>query len=65
MQHEQDFPAVPEVLLKELERRFPDRCPDPKLTDREIWMKVGAVQVVRFLRAQFDEQHAPLHGDLE
>jgi hypothetical protein len=28
-------------------------------------MKVGAVQVVRFLRHQFDEQHAPLHGDLE
>jgi hypothetical protein len=28
-------------------------------------MKVGAVQVVRFLRHQFDAQQAPLHGDLE
>lgn len=60
-----EFPIVPEVLLKELEKRFPDRCPEPAFTDREVWMQVGRVQVIRFLRHQFNEQHPSLQGDLE
>jgi hypothetical protein len=45
-----NFPAVPLPLLEELEKRYPDRCPRPDASDREIWMAVGRAQVVLFLR---------------
>jgi hypothetical protein len=47
---------IPEDLLRELERRFPDQCPEPTMTDREVWMAVGATKVVRLLRSYFNEQ---------
>lgn len=52
------FPAVPEPLLKELERLFPDRCPSPDWSSRKIWMEVGKRSVVKFLRERFDHQIA-------
>ena len=52
----EDFPMIPEDLLRELERRFPDQCPEPTMTDREVWMAVGATKVVRLLRSYFNEQ---------
>lgn len=48
---------VPEALLEELEKRFPDQCPSKEDTDREVWIKVGNVEVLRFLRKQFDVQN--------
>lgn len=45
-----DFPAVSLPLVEELEKRYPDCCPSPDASDREIWMAVGRAQVVRFLR---------------
>lgn len=50
------FPPIPRDLLDELERRFPDRMPDSTNTD-ELLRKQGNVQVVRFLRKQFDLQN--------
>ena len=52
-----DFPTVPEALLKELDRLFPERCPVPDLSEREVWIKVGQRQVVRFLLKQFEIQN--------
>jgi hypothetical protein len=52
----QQFPPIPEVLLKELERRFPPSYPDLKLDERELWAKAGEGRVIQFLRATFDEQ---------
>ena len=52
-----NFPAINPLLIKELERRFPDRCPDPAMTDREVWMAVGAAQVVRVLRQAMERQN--------
>ena len=52
-----DFPTVPEALLKELDRLFPERCPDPNLSDREVWIKVGQREVVRFLLKKFEIQN--------
>jgi hypothetical protein len=49
-------PYVPEVLVRWLEEKFPDQCPRPEDTDREIWMHVGAVNVVRKLRQVLDRQ---------
>jgi hypothetical protein len=51
---------VPESLLEELEARFPDQCPSKEDTDREVWIKVGQVEVIRFLRKQFAIQNRNL-----
>lgn len=51
------FPLVPLALLEELERRFPDRCPDPTTPDRQVWLAAGAVQVTRFLRQMYQLQN--------
>jgi hypothetical protein len=51
------FPHVSIELLEALDRLFPERCPDPSWADRDIWRKTGNREVVRFLRAKFDEQN--------
>lgn len=45
-----DYPAVSAELVEALERLYPDRCPSPDASDREIWRAVGRAEVVRFLR---------------
>lgn len=37
-------------LVNYLEEVFPDRMPSSKTTERELWVKAGQVEVVRFLR---------------
>jgi hypothetical protein len=47
-----DLPKIPLLspeLVEALNKRFPERCPDPKWSDREVWMAVGRRDVVRFL----------------
>ena len=51
------FPPVPGVLLKELETRIPEKCPELSFTDREIWFYSGQRAVVRLLKEKFDEQN--------
>ena len=46
---DEGFPHIPQDLLAELERRFPERCPDLKTDDRIIWFYAGQRAVVRFL----------------
>ena len=50
------FPPVLPALVAELDRLYPEACPDPTHTEREIWMRAGARRVVRFLRAKEAEQ---------
>lgn len=50
------FPEVPEHLLRELERRFPERCPELDAPDRKIWHYAGQRYVVKLLRSMFDQQ---------
>jgi hypothetical protein len=50
------FPPIDEALVKKLDEVYPESCPDPASSDREIWMAVGARQVVRMLRAVYLEQ---------
>ena len=49
--------SVPTALLEELEQRFPDQCPSKEDTNREVWIKVGQVEVIRFLRKQHELQN--------
>jgi hypothetical protein len=50
------WPPIDEALLKQLDEVYPEACPDPTASDREIWMAVGCRQVVRMLRAVYLEQ---------
>ena len=43
-------------IYNELERRFPHRCPDPKDSEREIWMKAGERRLVDFLQSVHRDQ---------
>lgn len=51
------FPEVSKALLEELERRFPDRLPDGPVPLDTIRLLQGRVEVVRFLRIQFNLQN--------
>lgn len=62
-----EIPRVPKKLVEWLERAYPDRVPDPRDDERELWVSVGKVQVVRSLRAllnQQEEEAEEAHGIL-
>lgn len=50
------LPYVDIKLLEYLEILYPDKCPDPSMSDRELWQVCGAVQLVRHLRSVYEEQ---------
>lgn len=50
------LPYVDIKLLEYLELLYPDKCPDPSMSDRELWQTCGAVQLVRHLRSVYQEQ---------
>lgn len=43
------LPTLSVDLVAELDRLYPERCPDPNQSNREIWMEVGARNLVRYL----------------
>lgn len=45
------FPEDPDALIAQLETIFPDQVPRRDDSDRDVWIKVGQVSVVSFLRA--------------
>lgn len=47
---------IPAPLMEELEKKWPEKCPEADWTDREIWMYVGARQFVSGLKASFNKQ---------
>lgn len=49
-------PIINPELIEYLETMFPDRVPDVQDPDRNIWMAVGAVSVVRHLKMLLKEQ---------
>lgn len=51
------FPVVSKELLEELEKRFPDRMPEAHTTLEQYILRQGRVEVVRFLRHQFNLQN--------
>lgn len=46
------LPILSVDLIDWLDEQYPERCPDPKQSDREIWIYAGARQVVRSLLAK-------------
>ena len=45
-------PIDPEELIARLDSLWPDVAPHPEATLRQIDQQIGAVQVVRYLRAE-------------
>lgn len=43
------LPPLSVDLLKHLEAHYPERCPNPSDTDREIWMKAGERRLLNYL----------------
>ena len=52
-------------LLEALEICYPQRCPDPADTEREIWMKAGERRLVNVLKSKYeDANEVELHNVL-
>lgn len=47
--------------MRHLDQQFPERCPDPKDTERELWMKAGERRLVRHLLLHFKRQEQTIH----
>ncbi len=50
------LPYVDKELIEWLEKVFPDRTPTLEMSDREIWIQRGNVNVVLKLRDLYEEQ---------
>ena len=50
------IPSLDPKLIGALDERFPERCPDPEMSEREIWIEAGKRSVVRFLIDQLENQ---------
>tara|TARA_R100000995_G_scaffold63736_1_gene32995 strand:+ start:316 stop:513 length:198 start_codon:yes stop_codon:yes gene_type:complete len=48
--------TIPEDLLRDLNLRFPERCPDLGHSESEIWYMSGQRSVIRLLNQVFAEQ---------
>lgn len=57
---ERKLPDLSKDLIDALDVRFPVRMPDPKDSERDIWIKVGQRFVVDFLKDVYEEQHTTL-----
>jgi hypothetical protein len=52
-----DFPLVPKALIEDLERRFKDTVPtNPATSLDEFKILQGQLEVVRFIRSQYEKQ---------
>ena len=49
-------PHVSEELIKYLSQIYPDKSPELKWTDKEVWFHRGEVQVVRHLTNILNKQ---------
>lgn len=52
----ENIPYIDDAILEYLDTLYPDRAPDLKMSDREVWMRAGAVDVVRTLKRIRTEQ---------
>lgn len=52
-------PPVPKLLLEWLERIFPNCVPSLTDNDRQIGAAIGAQEVIRKLRFEYNKQNTP------
>ena len=52
-----EFPLIPKHLLDRLDEAFPNRLPKNRdATERDIWIAMGSVRVVDFLKDIYEQQ---------
>jgi hypothetical protein len=56
------LPNIDKVLVDYLDRMYPDVSPDINMSEREIFFRRGAVDVVRTLRRIYTEQNDDILG---
>lgn len=49
-------PIITTALVEWLEELFPNRCPKPDESDREVWMNVGAARTIARVRQELKRQ---------
>jgi hypothetical protein len=57
------IPHLDKTLIDYLDKLYPDVSPELSMTDREIFFRRGAVDVVRTLRRIMDDQNDNLLGN--
>jgi hypothetical protein len=62
MNHDLTIPFVDERLLDYLQRLFPDKAPELKDTDREVWFHRGSAEVIRHLQHLRSQQQENILG---
>lgn len=50
------FPTFSTDLVELLTKQFPQRCPEPTESDREIWMYAGAAKLVASLAFRLKQE---------
>lgn len=48
-EQEMNLPMLTVDLIKMLDKRFPDKCPNINAPDRQVWFDAGARSVVNLL----------------
>lgn len=46
-------------LIEDLDKEYPERSPNPKDSEREIWMKAGERRLVNILIARLNYTNEP------
>lgn len=59
-QHPNGVPPLDRLTIEFMDRRFPERCPNPSDTEREIWMKAGERRAVVHLLTHLKNQEAKI-----
>jgi len=49
-------PIITKDLIEYFDRIYPDVSPEMTVSDREVWFKRGAVDVVRHMKGIFEDQ---------
>ena len=56
------LPPIDPRLVEVLGNRFPERCPNPSDSEREIWMKAGERRLVTWLAHHLAQQQEDPFG---
>lgn len=57
-----EIPLIDKTLIDYLDRMYPDVSPELSMSEREIFFRRGAVDVVRTLRRIYSEQNEDILG---
>lgn len=57
------LPVITDELIDYLDRIYPDVCPEPSISDRELGMRMGAIQLIRGLKRVREKQRETVLGE--